>query len=63
MAPVEIGRFCTAEATKHNDARRRESGHTDSHREDEDKRGFVWTRLLPLVTPRSAGSTTSRMPD
>lgn len=36
MAPVEIGRF---EATKHNDARRHKSGHTDSHRGG---RGQAW---------------------
>lgn len=64
MAPVEIIRFCTAAATKHNDARRHKSGHTDSHREGQ---GQAWlcldTQLLPLVIPRSAGSTTSILQD
>lgn len=64
MAPVEIIRFCTAAATKHSDARRHTSGHTDSHREGQ---GQVWlcldAQLLPLVIPRSAGSTTSILQD
>lgn len=50
---MQMIRFCsTAAVTKHNDARRRESGHTDSHGEVQGQGWFC-------LDGQSAGMTTS----